>query len=90
MKSLTITYRRPTTESYLHLPVPNSVLKKALQQTDKLEGTCQILAYVMDNSPSDNHSDWDIDMTPLLDIESFKPHILDLFISRIEEEYEDD
>ena len=44
----------------------------------------------MDNAPSDNHSDWDIDMNPLLDIESFKPHILDLFSSRIEEEYEDD
>ena len=44
----------------------------------------------MENAPSDNCSDWDINMSPLLDIESFKPHILDLFSSRIEEEYEDD
>jgi len=90
MKSLTIAYCRPSTDSYLQLQVPNSVLKKALQQEDELEGTRQILAYVMENAPNDNYSDWDIDMKPLLNIESFKPHILDLFSSRIEEEYEDD
>ena len=85
-----INYRRPTTDSYVRMKVPNSILKRALQEKDGLEGTCQILAYLMDNSPSDNYGEWDIDMTPLLDIESFKPHILDLFSSRIEEEYEDD
>ena len=81
-----INYRRPTTDSYVRMKVPNSILKRALQEKDGLEGTCQILAYLMDNSPSDNYGEWDIDMTPLLDIESFKPHILDLFSSRIEEE----
>ena len=85
-----ITYCRPATDSYLHLQVPDTVLKEALQQEDELEGTCQILSYVMENAPSDNCSDWDINMSPLLDIESFKPHILDLFSSRIEEEYEDE
>ena len=85
-----INYRRPTTDSYVRMKVPNSILKRALQEEDGLEGTCQILAYLMDNSPSDNYGEGDIDMTPLLDIESFKPHILDLFSSRIEEEYEDD
>jgi len=90
MKPLTITYCRPTTDSYVQLSVPNPVLKKALQQEDELEGTRQILAYVMANAPNDNYSDWDINMKPLLNIESFKPHILDLFSSRIEEEYEDD
>ena len=90
MNPLKIIYRRPTTDSYLQLQVPHSVLKKALQQEDELEGTCQILSYVMENAPSDNCSDWDINMSPLLDIESFKPHILDLFSSRIEEEYEDE
>ena len=85
-----INYRRPTTDSYVRIIVPTSVLKRALQEEDGLEGTCQMLAYLMDNSPSDNHGDWDMNMEPLLDIETFRPHILDLFSSRIEEEYEDD
>ena len=90
MENLQIIYRRPTTDSYLQLKVPSSVLKRALQEEDGLQATCEILAYVMEHAPSDNYGDWDINMEPLLNIESFKPHILDLFSSRIEEEYEDE
>ena len=85
-----INYRRPTTESYVRITVPTPVLKRALQEEDGLEGACQMLAYLMDNSPSDNYGDWDMNMEPLLDIETFRPHILDLLSSRIEEEYEDE
>ena len=85
-----INYRRPTTDSYVRMKVPNSILKRALQEKDGLEGTCQILAYLMDNSPSDNYGEWDMNMEPLLDIEYFRPHILDLLSSHMEEEYEDD
>ena len=82
-----INYRRPTTDSYVRMKVPNSILKRALQEEDGLEGQ---EAYLMDNSPSDNYGEWDMNMEPLLDIEYFRPHILDLLSSHMEEEYEDD
>ena len=46
----------------------------------------------MENSPNDNNRDWALDMQPLLDIEVFKPYILDLMSSGKEwkEEWEDE
>ena len=58
----------------------------------RVNSPVDILAYIMENSPSDRYSDWELDMRPLLNIETFRPHILDLMSSGSEwkEEWEDE
>jgi len=90
MKDIELTSHRPSTGSMLTFKIPQKILKQALKLEDRLAGTLDILAYIMENAPSDNYRDWELDMRPLLDIETFRPHIVDLFSSRIEEEHEDE
>ena len=92
MKDLELTSYRISTGSIFRFKIPHKILKQALRLEDGLAGTVDILAYVMENSPNDNNRDWALDMQPLLDIEVFKPYILDLMSSGKEwkEEWEDE
>lgn len=92
MKDIELTSHRPSTGSVVRLKIPYKILKQALKLEDGLAGTVDILAYIMENSPSDRYSDWELDMRPLLNIETFRPHILDLMSSGKEwkEEWEDE
>ena len=80
--------------STMKIDIPTEVLGKALEEEDSVDGVCDLLEYIMDLRPVDAGGEWHVDLFPVMAIDPFKEHMINMFRSEfddlLDEEYEDE
>ena len=89
-----ILFARPRTGSTMKIDIPTEVLGKALAEEDSGDGVCDLLEYIMDLRPVDSGGEWHVVLFPVMAIDPFKEHMINMFRSEfddlLDEEYEDE